>query len=208
MAARTPASTARGRGAALDSGQVSRGVGHERNPEHRSGTFAQRPHDRRRHRRHRPPLRLELDPAAHPLRGRVHRLGGVPGHPGLPDPVATDAQRIGLSPVRRRLRALALAAGMLWALPWTLAGLLAGLVLVPLGARPRLARGECALLFARCPWGPGGALTLGNVILATGPDLEARCVTYEHRAGRCRHPAVRLGDHERAHVYQYMALGP
>jgi len=110
--------------------------------------------------------------------------------------------------VRRRLRALALAAGMLWALPWTLAGLLAGLVLVPLGARPRLARGECALLFARCPWGPGGALTLGNVILATGPDLEARCATYEHRAGRCRHPAVRLGDHERAHVYQYMVLGP
>ena len=33
-------------------------------------------------------------------------------------------------------------------------------------------------------------------------------MTYAHRAGQCREPAVRLGDHERAHVYQYMALGP
>lgn len=51
-------------------------------------------------------------------------------------------------------------------------------------------------------------MTLGNVILYTGASLDVSCTTYEHRAGRCRHPLVRLGDHERAHVYQYLLLGP
>lgn len=113
-----------------------------------------------------------------------------------------------MSRAARVLRGLALVLGVVWASPWTLLGLLAGLAGLPLGARLRLARRERALLFAGYPWGPGGAMTLGNVILSTGPDLDASCATYEHRAGRCRHPAVRLGDHERAHVYQYMVLGP
>lgn len=51
-------------------------------------------------------------------------------------------------------------------------------------------------------------MTLGNVILLKGASLELQCATYAHAAGRCVHPAVRLGDHERAHVYQYMLLGP
>ena len=53
--------------------------------------FARRPHARRRDRRHRRALRLELDRAAHRLRRAVGRLGRVPGHPRVPDPVAADA---------------------------------------------------------------------------------------------------------------------
>ena len=98
--------------------------------------------------------------------------------------------------------------GALWASPWSLLGLLAGVVGLAAGASVRISRRERALVFQHWPWGPGGAMTLGNVILATGDDLEAACVTYEHRAGRCVHPPVRLGDHERAHIYQYMLLGP
>lgn len=101
-----------------------------------------------------------------------------------------------------------MAAGIAWASPWTLLGLLAGLAGMPAGARPRFSVRDRALVFVRWPWGPGGAMTLGNVVLATGHGLEATCLTYEHRAGRCSHPQVRLGDHERAHVYQYMLLGP
>jgi hypothetical protein len=63
-------------------------------------------------------------------------------------------------------------------------------------------------VFHRWPWGPGGAITFGNAILHTGDTLESECITYEHRAGRAQHPRIRLGDHERAHVYQYMVLGP
>lgn len=124
--------------------------------------------------------------------------------------MAADPQRVGLSAAapRRWLRALALGAGALWASPWTVVGLLAGLAGVPFGARARLEPRDRALVFRRWPWGPGGAMTLGNVILATGSGLDGTCSTYEHRAGRCSHPAVRLGDHERAHVYQYMLLGP
>jgi len=106
------------------------------------------------------------------------------------------------------LRATGMLLGILWALPWSIAGLLAGVAAMPAGARLRLGRRDRALVFVRWPWGPGGAMTLGNVILATGKDLDVSCITYEHRAGRCSHPPVRLGDHERAHVYQYMLLGP
>ncbi len=103
---------------------------------------------------------------------------------------------------------LGFALGVAWASPWTLLGLIAGVAGLPAGAAARISRRDRALVFQRWPWGPGGAMTLGNVIIATGQDLDADCSTYEHRAGRCAHPAVRLGDHERAHVYQYMLLGP
>lgn len=98
--------------------------------------------------------------------------------------------------------------GILWALPNTLIGLLAGAIGMPFGARPELSRKDYALVFHRWPWGPGGAITFGNTILHTGTTLDSECVTYEHRAGRCKHPQIKLGDHERAHVYQYMVLGP
>lgn len=98
--------------------------------------------------------------------------------------------------------------GMLWTVPNTLVGLLAGLAGVAFGARARLNRRDCALVFHRWPWGPGGAMTLGNVILHTGDSLDTTCATYSHRAGLCEERAIVLGDHERAHVYQYMVLGP
>ena len=110
--------------------------------------------------------------------------------------------------MRRVLSVSGLLLGVVWASPWTLVGLLAGLAGVALGARPQWSRRELAVVFQRWPWGPGGAMTLGNVILATSHDLDGACYTYEHRAGHCVHPQVRLGDHERAHVLQYMLLGP
>lgn len=98
--------------------------------------------------------------------------------------------------------------GAAWTLPNTLLGLLAGAAGLVFGARVHLRRRELALVFHRMPWGPGGALTLGNVILHTGDSLDAPCATYAHRAGHAVEPAIVLADHERAHVFQYMALGP
>jgi hypothetical protein len=95
--------------------------------------------------------------------------------------------------------------GALWTLPNTLAGLLAGSVALARGARATVA--DSALVFHGVPFGPGGALTLGQVILHTGDSLDATALTYHckaHGGSDC----VRLGDHERAHVYQYLALGP
>lgn len=98
--------------------------------------------------------------------------------------------------------------GIAWTAPNTVIGLLLGLAGLPFGSRMRLDTRELAIVFRHCPWGPGGAITFGNVIVHTGDSLDRRCMTYAHRAGRCEQPPVRLGDHERAHVYQYMVLGP
>ncbi|WP_184410896.1 hypothetical protein [Xanthomonas translucens] len=106
------------------------------------------------------------------------------------------------------LRPAGFALGALWTSPNTLLGLAAGCAGMPFGARARISRRELALVFDRFPWGPRGALTLGNVILVSADHLDVACATYEHAAGRCRHPSVRLGDHERAHVLQYLLLGP
>lgn len=94
--------------------------------------------------------------------------------------------------------------GLLWALPVTIVGLLVGAVASLLGASIR--KSDAALVFDRVPFGPGGALTLGNVILHTGESLDQTALTYACRA-HGGNDCVRLGDHERAHVYQYMALG-
>jgi hypothetical protein len=100
--------------------------------------------------------------------------------------------------------------GMAWTLPNTLAGFVAGAVGLAFGARASLRRHDLALVFdcwpAPAAW--RGALVLGNVILHTGPSLDCDCETYAHRAGLAHEPPVRLCDHERAHVLQYMALGP
>ena len=100
------------------------------------------------------------------------------------------------------------ALGVAWTLPNTVLGLLAGTFAMALGAHAHVRPRDLAIVFHDVRMGPGGALTLGNVILHTDDDLEAACTTYAHRAGLCREPRVRLCDHERAHVYQYMALGP
>lgn len=98
--------------------------------------------------------------------------------------------------------------GILWTLPNTLIGLIGGGFGLLFGASAQFSRRDFALVFHHWPWGPGGAITFGNTILHTGDTLESECLTYEHRAGRCEHPRIRIGDHERAHVYQYMVLGP
>lgn len=109
-----------------------------------------------------------------------------------------------MSPIRLALLAL----GTAWTLPNTAIGLLAGGASILAGAHAHLSRRDAAVVFDKVPWGPGGALTLGNVILHTGETLDEMCITYAHRAGQCEEPPIRIGDHERAHVYQYMLLGP
>ncbi len=98
--------------------------------------------------------------------------------------------------------------GVIWTIPNTLIGLIAGAIGMPFGAHARWSRVESAIVFDRWPWGPGGAMTLGNCIINTHDGLDGQCLTYAHRAGQVEEPYVRLGDHERAHVYQYMLLGP
>ena len=100
---------------------------------------------------------------------------------------------------------MAQAVGVAWASPITLAGLLAGMAALPFGARIRFS--DAALVFHEVPFGPGGALTLGNVILHTGRSLDETALTYACRDSGGT-DCVRLGDHERAHVYQYLVLGP
>ena len=97
--------------------------------------------------------------------------------------------------------------GVLWALPVTLPGLVLGLAGLPKGAHVHLRKSDLAIVFQHWPWGPGGAITLGNVILHTGASLDETCITYAQNAGWGDEPAIVLADHERAHVYQYMVLG-
>lgn len=106
------------------------------------------------------------------------------------------------------LRSLALALGALWTLPNTLVGLMLGAIGLAFGSHAHWRGRELALVFHRWPWGPGGAITFGNVILHTGDDLDSPCVTYAHRAGHGEEAPIVLADHERAHVYQYLVLGP
>ncbi len=100
--------------------------------------------------------------------------------------------------------------GTVWAAPITLPAVIIGLLAIPFGARLRIS--DSALVFHHFPLGPGGAMTLGNVILHTGASLDTRCLTYASQRDYLLNPlcdieTVRLGDHERAHVYQYLVLG-
>lgn len=110
--------------------------------------------------------------------------------------------------MRPFLMRLLIVLGGLWTLPNTAIGLLLGAIGLPFGAHVHWRRRDLALVFHRWPWGPGGAITFGNVILHTGDNLDSPCVTYAHRAGHRDEPAIMLADHERAHVYQYLVLGP
>jgi len=103
------------------------------------------------------------------------------------------------------LRAAGVTVGVIWASPISAVGVGIGLLAVVGGARVRWS--DAALVFQHVPFGPGGALTLGNVILHTGGSLDVQALTY-HCASHGGNDRVRLGDHERAHVYQYWLLGP
>ena len=106
-----------------------------------------------------------------------------------------------MSVVQRVLQVI----GAVWTSPNTMAGLVIGLVALARGARASVSDG--AVVFCRVPFGPGGALTLGNVILHTGAGMDDTALTYACRA-HGGNDCVRIGDHERAHVYQYLVLGP
>ena len=62
--------------------------------------------------------------------------------------------------------------GAAWTLPNTLLGLLAGAAALARGAHWHWRGQDLALVFHRVPWGKGGALTLGNVLLLTGDPLD------------------------------------
>lgn len=106
------------------------------------------------------------------------------------------------------MRSLLIVFGVIWTSPNTLIGLIIGVLAIAGGAKPRFRRHDLAIVFDHVPFGPGGALALGNCILHTGDTLDIECRTYAHRAGRCVEPVIRMSDHERAHVYQAMVLGP
>lgn len=104
------------------------------------------------------------------------------------------------------MRVVLIGLGQVWTSPNTLLGLLAGLAAMPFGARPYFA--GCAVAFRDMPRARG-AVTLGAVILHGGCSLEAMVPTYaaRHSPATCM-DRVCLADHERAHVLQYLALGP
>ncbi len=115
----------------------------------------------------------------------------------MPDGV--NAGRIG--------RGLATVLALAWSAPNSLAGLLLALPGLFAGARFALADGSLQVL--RYPWGPGGALALGHVVIWVRATPETRVLSYaDHAAGRRDGPRLRLGDHERAHVLQAAVLGP
>jgi len=113
-----------------------------------------------------------------------------------------------MPPIPRGLLRVLQVLGVVWALPYTALGIVAGAIGMAGGAHAHFRRRDFAIVFHKLPWGPGGALTLGNVILHTGESLDSPCVTYAHRAGLREEPRILIGDHERAHVFQYMLLGP
>src|SRR5206468_10563987 len=102
--------------------------------------------------------------------------------------------------------------GKIWTSPNTLLGLLAGAIGLAFGARLRFQHN--ALVFCRYPFGRGGALVLGNVILVTESSLDVMVTSYRTRCNpppvECRSTCddVHLGKHEEAHTYQYQVLGP
>ena len=105
------------------------------------------------------------------------------------------------------LRNVAISIGVVWAAPVSAVGLVMGSAALAVGAQARWQPQRHCLVFQKFPWGPGGAMTLGNVILDTGTTLDRTCNTYAHDAGLCREAPIVMGDHEHAHVLQYMALG-
>ena len=86
----------------------------------------------------------------------------------------------------------------------TLIGLIVGSGSIVLGARVSIS--DSAIVFSKIPFVTQGALTLGQVILYTGASLDAPAKTY-HCAHFGGDDCVRIGTHEQAHVYQYMAFG-
>jgi hypothetical protein len=100
---------------------------------------------------------------------------------------------------------------MLWAAPVSIAGLMLGVCLMVFGARCK--RHGLMWVFTSLPFGPKGALAMGQVVLSTLPSLDIRVPSYRARQASAHvlglaHERVHLGRHELAHVRQYLVLGP
>jgi hypothetical protein len=79
------------------------------------------------------------------------------------------------------MRRVLFVAGALWTSPNTALGLIIGLPALAFGAKLRA--GDAALTFLKYPWGPGGALALGNTILCTHASLDVASTSYAERHG-------------------------
>src|SRR5690606_16249862 len=95
--------------------------------------------------------------------------GSAADHPRL----AGQAGAARLTAAQRLLCVL----GAVWTAPNTVLGLFAGAIAIAAGASVHWRTQELAFVFSRVPWGPGGAITLGNVILYTGEELASPCWT-------------------------------
>lgn len=109
-----------------------------------------------------------------------------------------------LYPVNTFQQKLLFTLGTIWALPMTAIGLMLGCGALALGARASFS--DSAIVFSKFRFFTTGAMTVGQVILHTGHSLNEPALTY-HCAAFGGNDCVRLGTHEQAHVFQYMALG-
>jgi len=101
--------------------------------------------------------------------------------------------------------------GVIWTAPNTLLGLVLGCVGMLGGARVSLRARDWMVAFDNWPasWSPRtGALTLGNCVLHTGLTLDSPCGVYAPVENCSPGLVPEFADHERAHVLQYMVLGP
>jgi len=89
----------------------------------------------------------------------------------------------------------------IWTSPNTALGVVAGLAGIPFGGSlPRFEHG--GVVFNNYPWGPGGAMTLGDAILSTSPDVNVPIPTYSARSGAGgQNPIVNMGSHEEGHIH-------
>lgn len=114
---------------------------------------------------------------------------------------ASQLQAIGITASESAQAAVDLV-GKAWAAPDTTVGLLAGLASLPFGGHISGVANN-AIQFTNVPWGPGGAITIGNVQLYNGVLPTQNQNGYDG-AG----PPEPYGSHEEGHTYQYQTLGP
>jgi RHS repeat-associated protein len=97
--------------------------------------------------------------------------------------------------------------GSVWTLPNTAIGFVAGgvsfLAGEVMGTHPEFHIANNAFQFLNLPFGPGGALTLGNTQLYNNADPTTTGPRYDGGLGD-----VVFGPHEEGHTYQYELLGP
>jgi len=128
-------------------------------------------------------------------------LKATDAHTGLySNGLAPGAANLG-GPIGGVLGGIADLVGKIWNIPNDIIGLAIGLASLPFGGE--ISFGENAIQFTDVPFGPGGALTLGNVQLYNGSLPTDPGVRYDGAPG-----TFPIGFHEQAHTYQSQLLGP